>query len=67
MTEATDPSRLTFAEWLVELDKAYAAAGYPYGHGGSVAEITGTNCWRGNWADGEDAADALADDLDHAD
>jgi hypothetical protein len=58
--------RVAFEKWMQDLDKAHIRAGSPYGKN-SLWRATGAECWLSWFLDGDDPADALAEDLSNAD
>lgn len=61
-----DDRKEAFAKWMTVLDAEYVKAGSPYGKG-PLATVTGVECWITYFDDEYDPADALAEDLTHAD
>lgn len=54
-------SRMTFEEWLAELDAESLRRGYK-----KPVSAVGTECWRGYYDDGYSPVDALDEDETYA-
>jgi hypothetical protein len=66
LASMTDDEREKFIVWMTQLDLAHVRAGRPYGTR-SLWESTGAECWVHAFRDGDDPADALAEDLSYVD
>lgn len=58
--------RAAFEDWMKRLDAEHERRGFPYGKE-HLRIATGLECWLSWFLDGDDPADALAEDLSNAD
>lgn len=62
----TDEQKEKFVAWMEKLDVEHKRLGSPYGNV-TLWQATGAECWLSWFLDGDDPADALAEDLSNAD
>lgn len=66
LASMSSEERERFIAWLDVFEETHIAAGRPYGER-VVWVMTGMECWVHAFRDGDDPADALAEDLSYAD
>lgn len=66
VAKIADDQRADFEKWFDQLDAEHAARGASYGQG-SLAELTGIECWIVSFQEEMTPAEALAEDLSYAD
>ena len=62
LADLSDTQFASFVDWMKRLDAEHEKSGSFYGKG-SLWSLTGAQCWLSCFLDGDDPADALAEDL----